>query len=158
MSKSSLVRDVFNPDKMHSLIFHEDESIKIIIKTFADNTHLRGIFIVNSNEKFIGVITRNDLLLWAKIRLGSGFEDGIFKKPTYNDISKYVLSCKVSDMIHENSAEAYVKEGDDLLKALKLMLDMNLIDVPVLDHKGKVIGDLKLTEILLNIINSNSGL
>lgn len=156
MSNISLVRDIFNPNKMLSLICHEDEPIEKIIKIYAENPHLRGIFALDKNEKFIGVITRNDLLMWAKYKIGSGIEDSIYLKTTYDEIKRYALSHKISEMIHPNSAEAFVREDDNILKALRLMLDSSLIDVPVIDSEGKIIGDLKLTEILLNLINETS--
>ncbi len=149
-----LVKDIFKPENMHSLIFKEGESTKVIIKTFADQVHLRGIFVIDNEGKFIGVITRNDILLWAKYRLGSGFNTKLHKSPTYNEINRYVLSTIAREIVHENSAKAYVKKEDNIVNALTLMLDSQLIDVPVLDEGGKIIGDLKLSEILARIIDN----
>lgn len=154
MSRTRLVKEIYNPEKMNSLIFTDDQTIEKIIKTFAEEVHLRGIFIVNKEGQFMGVITRNDLLRWAKYKLGSGINDKYYRTPSYNEIKRYVLSSKIGEMIHPNSAEFFVKEDDDVLKALTLMLDSNLIDVPVLNKDGKIVGDLKLSEILLKIIDA----
>lgn len=153
MSRTRLVKEVYNPEKMNSLIFTDDQTIEKIIKTFAEEVHLRGIFIVNKEGQFMGVITRNDLLIWAKYKLGS-VTYRYTRGPSYNEIKRYVLSSKISEMIHPNSAEFFVKEDDDILKALNLMLYSNLIDVPVLNKDRKIMGDLKLSEILLKIINA----
>jgi len=57
-----------------------------------------------------------------------------------------------SRRINVYGAEAHVKRGDNVLKALDLMLRSSLIDVPVLDDDGKIIGEIKLSEILKKII------
>jgi len=58
-------------------------------------------------------------------------------------------------MIHKFRYLSHIVPNDDILKALELMLTGDLIDLPVLDKDGKIIGDLKLSEILFKIIQNN---
>ncbi|MEM3527317.1 MAG: CBS domain-containing protein, partial [Candidatus Bathyarchaeia archaeon] len=55
------------------------------------------------------------------------------------------------EIIHRHSYDAYVKPDDDLIKALDLMVSMDVIDIPVVDEQGRILGDLKLSDVLNKI-------
>lgn len=71
-----LVSDVYDPKKMHSLIVDEEEPIRAMARSFAEQPALRGIFVVDKEQRFKGVITRHDLLKWTKIEIGAGRASG----------------------------------------------------------------------------------
>ena len=151
MSKKTIfVRDAYDTSQMNSLIFNQEEPVEKIIKTFADSPYCRGIFITDDENNLVGVINRIDLLNWAKYRLGAGLTGGFAF--SYREIARYAFSTKAKDIANVYGAEAHVKRGDNVLKALDLMLRSSLIDVPVLDDDGKIIGEIKLSEILKKII------
>jgi len=143
---------------MHSLVVEEGESVHSLIEKFSDQPELRGIFVIDEESRFKGVITRFDLLNWTRFKLGGGFERrallGDSREEIIMNIIKYTHSTTANDLIRTDSHNAYVKPEDDIILALNLMLSLDLITVPVLDEKGKIIGDLKLTEILNKIIKS----
>ena len=42
-----------------------------VINNFAHHAELRGIFVIDDDNRFSGVITRTDLLDWARAKLGA---------------------------------------------------------------------------------------
>ena len=144
-----LVKDHYDPKKMHSLLVHEGESLLQVIKHFAEDPCLRGIFVIDDKELFKGVITRYDLINWAKYKLGAGKNADLI---SMEDIDRYVYSLTVKDIVSRYSYRAYATPEDTLVAALELMISEDLITIPVIDETKKVLGDLTLSEILNEVI------
>nr|MDO8083061.1 CBS domain-containing protein [Candidatus Freyarchaeota archaeon] len=141
------VKDVYSSE-MHSLIVGKDTPIEDVIKSFVKKPELRGIFIVDEKTQLIGVITRHDLITWAK------FMAGVPQAKNVDDISESirVLSKTAEGMIRKETKDAAVKLNDNVNIALDKMISLDLIDVPVINEKDKVVGDLQLLKILKAIL------
>lgn len=146
-----LVKNVYDPKKMLSLVVNEEEPIKEIIKHFVKEPSCRGIFVIDEEHQFKGAITRSDLLKWAKFKLGKGIPSGSVRF-AISEIRKFVYSTVAKDVINRHSHNAHVKPEHDVITALDLMMSQDIIDVPVVNERGKILGDLKLTEILNKIL------
>lgn len=49
---------------MYSLVVEKSALVEDVIKSFAENPTLLGIFVVDEQKQLIGVITRHDLIIW----------------------------------------------------------------------------------------------
>lgn len=145
-----LVKDVFENTTL-SLIVNEEEKITEIIKHYAEKSSLRGIFVVDKEQKLKGAITRNDLLQWAKFKIGANLGSDVV---AVDEINRYVYSSTAKDIMHKYSAEAYVKPEDSLDLALDIMLNEDTLAIPVIDDEKKIIGDLIFSEVLDAIIRT----
>jgi predicted transcriptional regulator len=47
-----------------------DDEFSQVIKNFAQHIELRGMFVLDQDDRFLGVITRTDLLDWTRAILG----------------------------------------------------------------------------------------
>ncbi len=146
-----LVKNVYDPKKMLSLVVNEEEPVEEIIKYFVKQPSCRGIFVIDEEHRFKGVITRADLLKWAKFKLGKGVPSGSVRV-AISEIRKFVYSNVAKDVIDRYSHDVHVKPEHNVITALDLMMSQDIIDVPVVDERGKILGDLKLTEILNKIL------
>jgi Mg/Co/Ni transporter MgtE len=101
------------------------------------------------------VITRRDLLDWARIQIGTSFyaADEHWLKEDAR-LFEVMRASKAREVARLNSAEAAVKLDDPLSEALRKMLTLDLICVPVVDEQGVIIGDIKITEILHQVLLS----
>lgn len=142
------VRDVFDSTKMNSLIVNENETLKKTVMRFEEQPQLRGIFLVDGRMKLKGVVTRADLLNVLKFKL---YKD-IGKLPLRMLLLKRTLNVRIKDIAYQFSYKAYVKLDDPLERALELMIDMDLISIPVIDDKNNIIGDLNLSFILWKLL------
>ncbi|WP_455277880.1 CBS domain-containing protein [[Eubacterium] cellulosolvens] len=147
-----LVKDVFR-NRTLSLIVNEEEKITEIIKHYAEKASLSGIFVVDREQKLKGVITRDDLLQWAKFKIGADIGSDVF---AIEEINRYVYSTTAKDIMHKYSAEAYVKPEDSLDLALDMMLNEDTLAIPVIDKEKKIIGDLTFLEVLDVIIRDQA--
>jgi len=143
--KTILVEDVYRLHGMSSVSVTEDIPMKDVVSRFASDSSLRGIFLVDSRHRFAGVITRADLLKWSIIRLLRGKIDIV----SAAEAQRLVFATKAKDLRREDWVLLGVREDDSLQTALNQMIDSEEGIIPVLDSKGKILGDLSLSEVLL---------
>lgn len=146
--KKLAVRDACNFDSNPSLIVGPDEDFAEIIQRFATLPELRGIFVVDDERRLLGVITRTDLLDWARVKTGSPVE--MLSTPVEDAVRLISLmrASTVGQFMRPDSHRSAVKLDDSLAHALRLMIEMNLIVLPVIDESNRVVEDLKLSELL----------
>jgi len=143
-----IVKDVIRLDDDSPIILKLTDDFSRVIKNFAEHIEIKGIFVVDEDDHFLGVITRTDLLDWARAKLGT-----ILYKPLtdMNETIRLVTligASKVGDILRSETKSAAVNQNNTLGEALKIMVDIDLIVLPVVDESLHVIGRLRLSEIL----------
>jgi CBS domain-containing protein len=142
------VESAYNLDENDPILFKLSDEFSQVIKNFAHHAELRGIFVVDDENRFLGVLTRTDLLDWARVRLGA-----ITLMPL-TDMNKtirlvtLIRASLVGDILRPETKGAAVRVDDTLAHALKAMVDTDLIVLPVVDDEQRVIGRLRLSEVL----------
>ena len=152
------VNDVCDPDRALSLLVSADEPLEDVLRCFAQDSSLRSIFVTGEAGQFTGVITRTDLLSWTRLRLGTALRDlprgpdGIIR------LAQLVGAGTAQDAIHPDSKRASVRLDDPVDRALKLMLELDLIAIPVVDDENQIIGDLTLSRVLRYLFDLEAAL
>jgi CBS domain-containing protein len=148
----SLVAKVFKIHGTASISVDEDTSLEGIIGTFAQQPSIRGVFLIDKNLRFVCMITRIDLIRWTHLQLSGG--KGMDRVPIW-DILRLVEARKAKDIAMSYRGTISVKETDTLQSALNQMLVHEEDILPVLDQEGKVLGDLRLSEVLWWFLSSD---
>ena len=147
--KNVTVKEAYTFDQTPSLIVKPEDNFVDVVRLFSDQPELRGIFVADESCHLLGVITRRDLLDWARIQLGATFHapDEHWLK---EDVRLYELmrASSAMEVARPDSTDAAVRLDDPLAEALRKMLVIDLICLPVIDDDGVIIGDLKITELL----------
>ncbi|MFC1943658.1 CBS domain-containing protein [Chloroflexota bacterium] len=143
--KNILVEEVYRLHGSASVSVVEDIPLKEVVFRFANDPTLRGVFLVDSRQRFAGVITRADLLKWSTIMLLGGRIDVV----SIAEAHRLVFATKAKDLRREGWLLLGVREADSLQTALNQMIDNEEDIIPVLDSKRKILGDLGLAEVLL---------
>jgi len=147
------VKDVVSLLEASSILVSEGEPIELIIERFAKDSKLIGIFVIDESRKYRGVITRSDLLQWTKRHLGD-IPEG-FDWKVIDEFKAHAHSTKALDMVSRGSVEAYIRMDDTVSKALSILMLYSLIDLPVLNETGEIIGDITLPELLNKILKDS---
>lgn len=142
---TSRVSEVYRLHGMGSTIIPDDSPLQSIIIRFADEPGLRGIFLVDTQQRLTGVVSRIDLLRWAHIQLFGGKGRHEIR---ISEFFRLVDAKKARDIAHSASKVLSVKENDTLQAALDKMLDHEEDVLPVLNSQGEILGDLRLSEVL----------
>jgi CBS-domain-containing membrane protein len=151
--KKLTVRDAYDFDPHPSFIVGPDEDFADVVQRFASFPELRGIFVADSEQRLLGVITRRDLLEWARVKIGSPAE--ILSSPKVENAIRLVnlmRASTVGQFMRPDSHRSAIKPDDSLAHALRVMVEMDLIVLPVVDEMDRIVGDLKLSELLAQAI------
>ncbi len=147
------VRDVFNIDDSLAIIVPGHMPFEEVVRRFAQRADLRGVFVVDGKQRLTGVITRQDLLHWAAGHLH--LRDPI--PDSWRDIYRVMGAAVAQDACRPRSERCSVKPDQKLEEVLYLMLENELIDIPVVDDEGTILGDVRLTEILAKVFETQAG-
>ena len=129
----------------------EDTPLEEVIERFAREPGLRGVFVVNARMQFSGVVTRSDLIRGTHYSLfgGKGRQD-----VSISEFYRVVDAVRVKDLMNPGMRALAVKENDSLQTALDKMLDYEEDLLPVVDNDFRVLGDLRISEVLLHAIEA----
>ena len=94
------------------------------------------------------MITGTNILEWVRLRLGLVLKGPRLTPHRIMRLAQLVRAAKASDAIHPGSENVAVRPEDTLDLALQLMLQADLITVPVLYPDGRILGDLTLSCVL----------
>jgi len=145
------VKDAYHKDLIPSLIVGPDEDFADVVQRFAGRPVTRGIFVADTERRLLGVITRTDLLDWARVRLGAVLQAPIPTKDKTLRLASLMHAATAGQIMHPDSHRAAVKAGDSLAHALAVMIELDLTVLPVIDDDKRIVEDLKLDEILARI-------
>jgi CBS domain-containing protein len=136
-----IVEDVYEKLAGKPAIVKEGSELKDAVEAITQKASSRKVYVVDKEDKLIGVITIETLLRYVGYRVGvreAGmlsffkFLSGIFKE----DISE-IMEKPVS-----------VTKKHKVLDALQMMVEYHLNDLPIVDDEDKIIGELQSVQIL----------
>ncbi len=125
----------------------ETDSIHLVIKRFTENPIARAVYVIDKNETLQGIITIQEIL--KRISLDFYSISFIYSESSftgYNLIST-IGETKAKDIM--NTEIYYVKDNDTIEKAFNILFQNNAGELPVVDDKLKLIGDLNVIELLV---------
>ena len=142
------VQDAYHYDETESYLVNPDRPFQEAVHRFATMASARGIFVLDDQGRLLGVLTRRDLLSWARSKFGAELQVA----PTRIDEAMRLVSLMnaetVGDVMRPETRSASVCKDTTLAVALGLMIKLDLIVLPVIDENDRVIQDIKLSEIL----------
>lgn len=124
------------------------------MKAFVSHPSSRGIFLVDSRQRLECMVTRVDLLRWAHLQATRG--KGRHETPIA-EFFRLIDARKGKDLACRGQQAVSVKASDTLETALNKMLEYEEDVIPVVDNEGRVIGDLRLSEVLGWILDRGKG-
>lgn len=146
--KKITIKDVYRLDDTPPILLNASDEFSQVIKNFAQHVEIRGIFVVDDADRFLGVITRTDLLDWARAKLGKLLLRPLSDMDKTIRLVTLISATTVGDILRSETKDAAVRVEDTLDEALKIMLETDLIVLPVVDESEHVIGGLRLSGLL----------
>jgi CBS domain-containing protein len=146
--QKTLVKEAYHLDDEDPILINLRADFSHVIQNFALHCELRGVFVVDDDNRFLGVITRTDQLEWAQAKLGAFLLKPLTDMDKTMRLITLIGSASVGDILRTETKNAAVLADDNLAHALKKMIEADLIILPVIDESHQIIGSLTLTEIL----------
>lgn len=116
-------------------VVFEDDSIERVVEVLLKDTRSRSVYVVNKKGELAGIIPTSVILKTTHILKG---KRTIPKEDTY-DALKISKASKARDIM---LPPIYVFENEDIVDALEAMVGERIEELPVVDEKKRVIGDL----------------
>ncbi len=145
------VAKVCETSKMQALIVPQNMPLAEAIWHFAQDHDLRGIFLIDEQERLVGVVNKQDLLDWVRVELALPPQT---QSPSIAQVRRIVMAETAGDLARVDSVETAVSLSDTLADALNKMTRHNMVDIPVVDEDGRIVNDLRLSEVLAFIIGN----
>lgn len=126
---------------------HNTDSIHTVINKFINNPVTRAVYVVDDSAVLIGVITIQDILKRVSVDFYS--TSFIFSEPSFTG---YNIMSSISDTTAGSIMDEdiyYVTDNDPIEKAFSILFQNNAGEIPVVDEKNKLIGDLNVIELLV---------
>ena len=147
--KKILVEEVYKLAGPASLSVPENTSLKEIVERFAHEPGIRAIFLVDSKKRFCGMIRRVDLAKWLYLKLFGKTGGGA--APT-GEILRLAFADKARDLARGDSESMGIHPEDTLQEAMNQMIFHGEAIIPVVDKEGKILGDLRISEVLMKAL------
>ncbi len=139
------IAEVCETSRMQAMIVDGDMLLDDAVRQFATNHDLRGIFLTGPDGRLTGVVNKIDLLNWVSMQLDQQPAGEPLNK---GQLRRLLMAKHVSDLAAKGSAEAAVRLDQTLADALQQMTFHKLADIPVVNEDGRIVNDLRLSEIL----------
>ena len=149
------VKDAYRLNDEEPIVVKLEDEIDHVIENFAQHSELSGIFVVEEEARFAGVITRTDLLDWARVKVGATLMRPLQDRSKALRLISLIHASQVSDILRQGTKKAAVNPDDTLARALRRMIEADLVILPVLDENEHIIGSLTLSELLSRVLMEN---
>jgi CBS domain-containing protein len=140
------IEDIYEILTDKPVIVKNDSILKEAIDAITKNSTSRKVYVVDNDEKLIGVITIEALLRHVGYKVGvreAGmisffkFLSGIFKENVTEIMDKPIT----------------INKRHKVLDALQMMVEYHLNDLPIIDDEDRIIGELHSLDILMHTKN-----
>ena len=146
--KTILVKEVYQLHGTASISVTEEVLLEDIISRFAHEPGIRGVFLIDEKQRFAGIVSRTAIMKWAEFQLFGKWKNGV----PAPEVTHLVDSVKAKNMARGDWRSYGVKEFDTLEEAFNQMMSFGEDVIPVLDEDGRIIGDLRISEVLLKAL------
>jgi CBS domain-containing protein len=150
--KTLFVEEIFRPHCSCALSVTENTGLEETIAKFAENPAIRGIYLLDSEQRFLGIIRLTDLRNWVQYSILK--EYGTYRALSAWDAYRLISAQKCSDLLYGDRLSLGIKKDDSLQTALDKMVEHQTNILPVLDDDDMIIGDLLLSDILFKVVES----
>ena len=126
----------------------EDMAIYEAVKKIAARPRGKIACVVDKEGKLKGLLTPRDILEALEVRRFGVFRGRFFAGP---EVLHLLTSKYAKDIM---SAPVSVHVNDGIREAINTMIDHGFYELPVVDEKMRVIGEIGYSEILLNAVEN----
>ena len=149
----TLVKELCRPCSI-ALTASESGGIESAMRRFAREQDAHTIFVVDDNGRLKGSVRLKQILNWVRLKLGISQKERRFARGEETFEAFQFLRLAESTRIGEIvSPAASVKLDDTLAHCLNVMADDEALEVAVVDDDGKLLGEIKLTQVLAKILD-----
>jgi len=135
-----------------ALTVKENEGIEKAIRRFAGEHDTHSIFVVDDKGRLTGSIRLKEILNWVRLKANISPEQATRGVESF-EAFEFLRLAESSKVVEIASPSAKVKLDDTLAHCLNVMSDAGAIEVAVVDKDNKLLGEIKLAQVLAKILD-----
>lgn len=143
--ESTPIARVCEYSPMQALVVAPDAALEDVIDELANARSRYAIFLAAEEGRFKGAVSNSDLLDWARLQFDLLPDESRLPK---SKVRRLLAAQQIGDLAGPESSDMSVRLEDTLALALRKMSAYALEDIAVLDKNGRIVNDLRLSEVL----------
>ena len=143
ISKST-VKDVYKLIEKHALVISENSTINKMLALLIEETKTRHVYVTDNENRLLGSVRLHSILTYfvPSFVLDRNDNEVVSDYLTYFKFSEAI---SIKDIMETNPI--FVTEETELKRALILMGDANINEIPVVDQNKRILGELNLLKV-----------
>lgn len=139
MPEKIKIKDLLPHASSTPAIVKQEDSLEKVINSMIDDPQTENVYVTDNQGIIIGTISLKTVLQRICI-------DCLPARSSPYNVLEFISSETAKDLMTENPV--YATPEDDLRSVLEKMLRIDVLEIPVVDEKRKVIGNLKVMEFI----------
>ncbi len=143
--KSTPIHIVCEESPMQALIIRGSVPLEEVIDQFAHAHGRYSIFLTDAEGRLAGVVNNKDLMDWARLRFDLGIGE---HRIAVGRVRRLLSARTINDLALPDSHRMSVQLDQTVAEAMRKMAAYDLDNIAVVDDLGRVVNDLRLSEVL----------
>jgi len=145
----TLVKDIDYLVVKNPTTVHKDTPIKKVLQSIVNDLHTRHAYVVDDNNKLLGSIRVNYVIqyLFPTVTLLENKEI-----PQVGTFMEFYNAKTAEDIMNANPV--FVYQSSTLGELVKLMMEEEINEIPVLDKDKNVVGEANILEIIMHYLKT----
>lgn len=143
--EATTVDELYEDQLRRGTIVDASTPLADAVQTLDYQEAVRALYVVDTRERYAGVVTRATVLEWLSHDLGG---PAALDTTTLDGLGERAQQARVEDAAHPKSRRIPVEPHEPALHALRRMLEASLPVVPVVTPEGSLEGELALTRLI----------
>lgn len=140
--QQTTVEDVYEDQLRRGAIVDASTPLADVVEMLDYQEALRAVYVVDARDRYVGVVTRSDLVGWIDHNLD---QQGVFP---WDEMAEAVPGTRAEDAVHPGSREIPVEPTEPVEHAMRSMLSAGVTVAPVVTAEGSIEGELTITRAM----------
>lgn len=124
----------------------EDDSISEAVAKIAEDRETIIACVVDADDRLVGIITPKRVLKTLAVRTFETIRYSLFLGPGM--LHSLITAKQVKDIMN---APVSVRPEDNIDRAIELMLEIDILEVPVVDNSGLLLGVINYNDVISSV-------
>jgi CBS-domain-containing membrane protein len=138
------VEDVYESDVSRSRVLDASTPLSEIVEILVHEAELEAAIVVDARGRFAGLVQRSDLAGWLNANLAGPRADRL----PLEKLGEKLSTAHAEEACGPGTHEAAIRVDEPVEHALRKMMTSNCSVLAVVDDRGEVQGDVRLTRLV----------
>lgn len=135
---------IYEEQLSHDRVVDASQPLEDIVSAFTFQSTVEALYVVDTSDRYVGVITERTLLKWLRHNLEGPLA---LDRANPSKLGKLFEGATAEEAVHPRSGELPVEPHEPLMHAVRSMLSSSLVVAPVVAADGSLKGELRFVRV-----------